>query len=109
MLCIASVDVVGKYCYKVRDPQGESSMPIIVDVMLVGRTKILKLHSPLWLENNTQMKLRMTLHLSSLANGRHLLTVDSWLGLLTAAACCCLHCMQQVTAAYAILTATSAV
>jgi hypothetical protein len=43
----AAVDVVGKYRYEVQDASGEVSLPVIVDVILVGRTKILKLHSPL--------------------------------------------------------------
>lgn len=33
------------------------SLPLLLDVLLVGRTKMLRLHSCLWLENNTGMRL----------------------------------------------------
>ncbi len=45
-LCICpadvSVDVVGKYAYELRSPSGDLRTPLIVDVVLTGRTKLLK-------------------------------------------------------------------
>ncbi len=34
------VDVVGKYLYKITSPSGDRVVPLIVDVDLVGRTKV---------------------------------------------------------------------
>lgn len=34
------VDIVGKYVYSIESPNGEMSVPLIVDVDLVGRTKV---------------------------------------------------------------------
>lgn len=59
----AAVDVVGKYRYEARDPLGGSSLPLLLDVLLVGRTKMLRLHSCIWLENNTALKLEPLLQL----------------------------------------------
>ncbi|KXZ47067.1 hypothetical protein GPECTOR_38g304 [Gonium pectorale] len=60
-----SVDVVGKYCYSLRSPHNDRNLPVIVDVVLVGRTKILKIHSALYIQNNTAMKIGFRLHLPS--------------------------------------------
>eukprot|EP00878_Enallax_costatus_P006928 GHUV01007260.1.p1 GENE.GHUV01007260.1~~GHUV01007260.1.p1 ORF type:complete len:2890 (+),score=849.52 GHUV01007260.1:2-8671(+) len=60
-----AVDVVGKYRYELRDPLGGACLPIMLDVLLVGRTKMLRLHSCIWLENNTGMKLEPCLQLGS--------------------------------------------
>ncbi|GFR40085.1 hypothetical protein Agub_g633, partial [Astrephomene gubernaculifera] len=38
------VDVVGKYCYDLHSPHDDRRAPVVVDVVLVGRTKILKIH-----------------------------------------------------------------
>jgi hypothetical protein len=59
------VDVVGKYRYEAREPLGGSRLPLMLDVLLVGRTKMLQLHSCLWLENNTGMRLEPCLSLGS--------------------------------------------
>lgn len=37
-----SVDVVGKYAYDLFSPYDDRRVPVVVDVVLVGRTKILK-------------------------------------------------------------------
>lgn len=42
---------------------------VLLDVLLVGRTKILKLHGPLWATNSTKHKLGITLVLPAAANG----------------------------------------
>lgn len=60
-----AVDVVGKYRYEAREPLGGPSLPLLLDVLLVGRTKMLRLHSCLWLENNTGMRLEPCLSLGS--------------------------------------------
>lgn len=59
------MDVVGKYRYEAREPLGGSRLPLMLDVLLVGRTKMLRLHSCLWLENNTGMRLEPCLSLGS--------------------------------------------
>ncbi len=66
---MVAVDVVGKYRYEVVDATGTMVMPVIVDVILVGRTKILKVHSTLWLENQTGMRLGFRLKLAAITNG----------------------------------------
>jgi hypothetical protein len=70
------VDVVGKYRYEARDPQGGLSLPVVVDVLLVGRTKMLKLHSALWVQNNTGIKMGIRLQVSSLATGQSFVMVQ---------------------------------
>jgi hypothetical protein len=60
---------VGKYRYAARDPTGAAPLPVLVDVLLVGRTKILKLHGPLWASNATRLKLGLTLVMPAAANG----------------------------------------
>jgi hypothetical protein len=62
--CFA-VDVVGKYRYEVRDPLGGAALPLLLDVLLVGRTKMLRLHSCLWLQNRSGMRLQTELQLGS--------------------------------------------
>jgi len=62
--CFA-VDVVGKYRYEVRDPLGGAALPLLLDVLLVGRTKMLRLHSCLWLQNRSGMRLQPVLQLGS--------------------------------------------
>lgn len=44
------MDMVGKYCYHVYSPVEDRNVPVIVDVALIGRTKIIKLHSALWIQ-----------------------------------------------------------
>lgn len=64
-VAVSAVDVVGKYRYEAREPLGGSRLPLMLDVLLVGRTKMLRLHSCLWLENNTGMRLEPCLSLGS--------------------------------------------
>lgn len=45
-----STDIVGKYCYYLEMPLENRRVPVIVDVALIGRTKIIKLHSALWMQ-----------------------------------------------------------
>lgn len=42
---------------------------MLLDVLLVGRTKILKLHGPLWATNSTRHKLGLTLAMPAAAAG----------------------------------------
>ena len=56
--------MVGKYRYFMVSPAEAVKVPVIVDIILVGRTKIITLHSCVWLENQTAMLLhcRCALH-----------------------------------------------
>jgi hypothetical protein len=53
---------VGKYRYSLYSPFQNATVSIVVDVMLVGRTKVVSLHSSVWLENATDVPVRMRLH-----------------------------------------------
>ncbi len=57
-----AVSVVGKYRYTMNSPAEHDRVPIIVDIILVGRTKIITLHSSLWLENHTDRAVSFRLH-----------------------------------------------
>jgi hypothetical protein len=46
-----AVNVVGKYRYRMTSPADSTWVPLIIDIILVGRTKIITLHSSVWLEN----------------------------------------------------------
>ena len=46
-----AVNVVGKYSYHMTSPADSTWVPLIIDIILVGRTKIITLHSGIWLEN----------------------------------------------------------
>jgi hypothetical protein len=67
--CHFTVDVVGKYRYEAKDPLGREPLVIVVDVLLVGRTKMLKLHSALWVQNNTGIKMSLQLQLPDSVGG----------------------------------------
>ena len=57
-----SVNVVGKYRYYVDSAVELGHIPIIVDIILVGRTKIITLHSGVWLKNATDRRIAFRLH-----------------------------------------------
>lgn len=57
-----AVSVVGKYRYHMYSPAEHDRSPVIVDIILVGRTKIITLHSGIWLENRTDRKVAFRLH-----------------------------------------------
>ena len=81
------MSVVGKYRYYMDSAEERGHLPIIVDIILVGRTKIITLHSGVWLKNATDRRLAIRLHvpISSLvapvgsSNGQQLAS-DSILG-----------------------------
>lgn len=56
------VNFVGKYRYWILSPAEHSHVPLIVDIILVGRTKIITLHSSIWVENCTDKRLSFRLH-----------------------------------------------
>ena len=56
------MSVVGKYRYFMHSPAQHDSVPVIVDIILVGRTKIITLHSGMWLENRTDRRVAFRLH-----------------------------------------------
>eukprot|EP00798_Chlamydomonas_sp_ICE-L_P005984 gene5984-5277_t len=71
-----SIDVVGKYKYHAISPGDDVKIPLIVDVVLEMTsislslstwcwTKILKLHSALWVQNGTDRKIGFRLHMPS--------------------------------------------
>ena len=57
-----AVSVVGKYCYHMHSPAEHQTLPVIVDIILVGRTKIITLHSSIWLINSTDKHVAFRLH-----------------------------------------------
>ena len=57
-----AVSVVGKYRYTLSAPREQRALPLLVDIILVGRTKIITLHSAVWLDNATDRKLSFRLH-----------------------------------------------
>lgn len=57
-----AVSVVGKYCYHMHSPAEHQTLPVIVDIILVGRTKIITLHSSIWLINSTDRHVAFRLH-----------------------------------------------
>jgi hypothetical protein len=44
-------------------PAEHDRAPVVVDIILVGRTKIITLHSGIWLENRMDRKLSFRLHI----------------------------------------------
>lgn len=67
LLCHADVciDIVGKYSYHLYAPHEDRRAPVLVDVVLVGRTKIIKIHSALYVHNATSQKLGFRLQMPS--------------------------------------------
>lgn len=57
-----AISVVGKYRYQMYSPAEQNRVHVVVDIILVGRTKIITLHSGLWLENRMDRKLSFRLH-----------------------------------------------
>ena len=57
-----AVSVVGKYRYQMLAPREHDWVPLLVDIILVGRTKIITLHSGMWLDNRTDKNLTFRLH-----------------------------------------------
>ena len=57
------MSVVGKYRYFMHSPAEHDRAPVVVDIILVGRTKIITLHSGIWLENKMDRKIFFRLHI----------------------------------------------
>lgn len=57
-----AVSVVGKYRYHMLSPSENNRVPVLVDIILVGRTKIITLHSGMWVDNRTDKNLTFRLH-----------------------------------------------
>lgn len=57
------MSVVGKYRYFMHSPAEQDRAPVVVDIILVGRTKIITLHSGIWLENEMDRKISFRLHI----------------------------------------------
>lgn len=56
------MNLVGKYRYHVDSAAERGHLPVVVDIILVGRTKIITLHSGIWLKNATDCRLSIRLH-----------------------------------------------
>ena len=56
-----AVSVVGKYRYQMLSPREGNRVPLLVDIILVGRTKIITLHSGMWVDNRTDKNLTFRL------------------------------------------------
>ena len=56
------INVVGKYKYNMTSPADNTVMPVVVDVILVGRTKIITVHSGIWVENSIEIPISFRLH-----------------------------------------------
>ena len=56
------INVVGKYKYSMLSPADNTSVPVLVDVILVGRTKIITVHSGIWIENSIEIPISFRLH-----------------------------------------------
>jgi len=59
-----NVSLVGKYKYFLRAPLHKKEIPVIVDIVLVGRTKVISIHSPYWIFNRTDRDLFYRLQLN---------------------------------------------
>ncbi|RMZ53056.1 hypothetical protein APUTEX25_001175, partial [Auxenochlorella protothecoides] len=57
-----AVNVVGKYRYRMASPADGTTVPVLVDIILVGRTKVITLHSSIWVENSIDRPLSLRLH-----------------------------------------------
>lgn len=57
-----AVNVVGKYRYSMISPADNTFVPLVVDIILVGRTKIITLHSGIWVENSIGRPVSLRLH-----------------------------------------------
>lgn len=58
-----AVNVVGKYRYSMVSPADNTWVPVVVDIILVGRTKIITLHSGIWVENSISRPVSFRLHI----------------------------------------------
>lgn len=56
------INVVGKYKYSMISPADNTTVPVLVDVILVGRTKIITVHSGIWVENSIEIPISFRLH-----------------------------------------------
>ena len=52
-----NVSLVGKYKYMLQAPLHNIEVPVIVDIVLVGRTKVISVHSPYWVYNRSDRDL----------------------------------------------------
>ncbi|CAD7705163.1 unnamed protein product [Ostreobium quekettii] len=57
------VDKVGKYVYDLKSPMDGMILPIVMDVSLQERTKVLTVHSPYRIENRTTIPLEFRMNL----------------------------------------------
>ncbi|QDZ21895.1 vacuolar protein sorting-associated protein [Chloropicon primus] len=59
-----NVSLVGKYKYTLEAPLHNIEVPVIVDIILVGRTKVISVHSPYWIFNRSDRELAFRLQQS---------------------------------------------
>jgi hypothetical protein len=58
-----NVSLVGKYNYMLQAPLDNIEVPVVVDIVLVGRTKVISVHSPYWIFNRSDRDLIFRLQL----------------------------------------------
>ena len=58
-----AINVVGKYKYTMLSPADNTTVPVLVDIILVGRTKIITMHSGIWVENGIDRPITLRLHI----------------------------------------------
>eukprot|EP00884_Botryococcus_braunii_P017936 jgi/Botrbrau1/4826/Bobra.0325s0040.1 len=68
------IDKVGKYAYTVGNANEGQSTPVVMDVSLDIRTKVLTVHSPYLIENLTAHPLQFSLHLFFARNAARVAT-----------------------------------
>jgi len=60
-----NVSLVGRFSHRVKSPLQGTSMPIICDIILAGRTKLISFHSGIWVHNKTHKNLTLRLVLET--------------------------------------------
>ena len=55
------VNQVGKFRYPLYAPHENTQLNVLVDIQLISRTKVISVHSPVWLENRTARPLTVWL------------------------------------------------
>ena len=60
-----NVSLVGRFSHRVKSPLQGTSIPIICDIILAGRTKLISFHSGIWVHNKTNKNLTLRLVLET--------------------------------------------
>ena len=60
-----NVSLVGRFSHRVKSPLQGTVMPIVCDIILAGRTKLISFHSGIWVHNKTVCSLMFRLQLET--------------------------------------------